>query len=76
MCYTNMATQLAPNLCYKIALIDFFSLLLLPASDRSRLHGGWQRRKFHLMNRKQIPQVKELEKSRVSAIFNLVADQI
>lgn len=57
---TKMVTQMAPNLSYEIALVDFFSLLLLPASDRSCLHGGRQRRKLHLMNRKQIPGNKEL----------------
>lgn len=53
-----MARQLALNLCYKITLVDFISLLLLPTRNRSCLHSGRQCWKLHLTARKENPGVK------------------
>lgn len=59
------------NLSDKFALADFFSLLLLPTCDRSRLHGGRECGKLHLMNTQHIPGVQTLRN-----IFDLLDHQI
>ena len=62
-----------PYFSYEVTLTNFVSLLLLPASDRSCLHGGRQCRKLHLVNRQQIQELKSHE---MSAMVRLLADQI